>query len=370
MFHGVPNTMSELTTAAIQRAQKNLLAALRAEQSNGPDSVAEFQALTKRARADLPAALAALAQDQRPHGAAAEFSVEMEKLQPLTSTNGIRVPMSRALTNAGNAGFLTGTKTLDAQPATQPTPIAIASGATVIMTNSPISVPRITSTTTTGTLGTETSTVPQSNPAVGTMALSAKNLGAYVEISRLLVKQSNAAEVIRNDIFRALTAKMDNEILNGSGVGGDLTGILSTSGVGSFSGTTLALPTLLNLQDSAGDTLDDSAAFATTRGVAKVLRARPEITGSTDTLWRGPLLRGLLTDIPARTSTAVNAGQLIFGSWSWLWIAIWGGGIELAVNPFGAGNFQNGVIGLRALITMDAGIVWPAAFSVSNSGVT
>ena len=111
---------------------------------------------------------------------------------------------------------------------------------------------------------------------------------------------------------------------------------------------------------------------AANRTVAGLLRQRPETTGSTKTIWDGTLTNGRVVDYPARSTTAMPSGSAIIGNWKYLIIAVWGGGIELVVNPYGdmvtgTQNFMKGVVGYRAMLSMDAGAIYPGAFNYAAS---
>lgn len=55
---------------------------------------------------------------------------------------------------------------------------------------------------------------------------------------------------------------------------------------------------------------------------------------------------------------------MIFGDWSQVVIGEWGV-LELAVNP--NQDFAKGISAVRALYTMDVGVKYAAAFSISSS---
>lgn len=360
--------MHSLSVAAIERAQGNLRVALDSAGAARGDSH-----LDKLARqVDVPAAVLQLTRGLKPGGAAGEYSAEMEKLSARTSQNSVRIPWSiqqRALSSdvAAAGAYLVATHNAPPAQALVPVSAAAALGATIIQTDAPFNVPRITASASTPTLNSDTSTVAPSTPTFGQAALSPKHLGAYVEISRQMLLQSDAQQLMQQHLMAAVGARLDALALMGSGTAGEPTGVANTAGIQSFSGSSLALATLLSLQDGAGDALDATAGFASHAAVAKLLRARSEISGSSKTLWEGPLRAGMLTDLPARTSTALT-GKLLFGCWSHLLIAIWSGGLELAVNPYA--NFQSGLIGVRVLAHFDCACIWPAAFAANSSTVT
>jgi HK97 family phage major capsid protein len=63
-------------------------------------------------------------------------------------------------------------------------------------------------------------------------------------------------------------------------------------------------------------------------------------------------------------SNQVPAANILFGDFSQVIIAEWGT-LELEVNPFA--GFQAGIIGVRAIYSIDIGVRYPAAFSLATS---
>ena len=97
------------------------------------------------------------------------------------------------------------------------------------------------------------------------------------------------------------------------------------------------------------------------------MKSRPAFAGGSRLLWEGALISGFSTGLPARASTALTGAAYFVGSWNFLNIATWGGGIELEVNPYATGNFQAGIVGMRAMLTADVGLTWPAAFNFAST---
>ena len=63
-------------------------------------------------------------------------------------------------------------------------------------------------------------------------------------------------------------------------------------------------------------------------------------------------------------SNNVPSATMIFGDWSQMLMAEWGV-LEVDINPFA--NFQAGIIGVRAMYSVDFGVRVPGAFSVATS---
>jgi HK97 family phage major capsid protein len=361
---------NQAAVAAAMAATQRATDALRLAARKQPSADEQFRTLENKARRGLAKALAVLAKgEHRPTGAVEEYSQEISRSRHLTMSNSIWMPHSlpmRELTQAGTAGFLTATKVLAAKQFTQPVPVTAALGAQILAADDAIVIPKVTAPSTATMLSTESAAASTSNQTLGQSALIPRTAAAYSEVSGLLLKQSSAQAVISQDLYRAIYSAVDRQCLVGSGGNGDALGIMNIPQANQFSGASLALAGLLGAQTSVGDTLNTSGAFVTNRATAAILRARAEFAGSTKTLYEGGLGRGTIVDQPALTTSELPNGSLIFGSWNWAILALWSQ-IEVAINPFGASNFQAGIVGIRALCTFDFSLVWPGAFSVSSN---
>ncbi len=145
---------------------------------------------------------------------------------------------------------------------------------------------------------------------------------------------------------------------------GQMNGLTVSTGVQSFSAAATTTATLTNAQVSLGDAVNDTTGVATTLTIAGALRSRNELGVGSKAMWDGALSHGSLVGLPARSSTAVAAGTMIVGSWTYLNLVVWGA-IEISVNPYA--SFQTGIQGIRAFMTCDSGVTFPAAFTIGNS---
>jgi HK97 family phage major capsid protein len=201
------------------------------------------------------------------------------------------------------------------------------------------------------------------------MSLSPKTVGGYTEISRQLLLQSSpdAEGIVKTDLATICALAIDVGALRGSGASGEPQGIVGTSGVGSVTGTSLAAAGILEFQSdvSAGNLLSGSCGYVTTPAVAALLMARPELpsTGTTR-LWQGNMLEGTLFNMRAMTSNQMSSATMLFGDFSQVVIGEWGV-LEIEVNPYA--NFQAGIVGVRALVSIDVGVRYGGAFSYASS---
>lgn len=232
-----------------------------------------------------------------------------------------------------------------------------------------VTIPKQTAAATPVWLANEASTVTESAQTFGQLALSPKTVGAYVEISRQLLLQSAPAaeQIASSDVANVAAIAVDLAALSGSGAGGQPTGITNTAGIGAFTGTTLGAVALLDAQaDVIGaNVVPVAPGYVTTAIVAGLLMARPELpTTGTTRVWTGSMIDGAIFNLRAAVSAQMAAGTMLFGDWNKLVIGEWGT-LEIETNPYA--NFQAGIIGIRALITIDVGVRYAAAFSLASS---
>lgn len=232
-----------------------------------------------------------------------------------------------------------------------------------------VTIPKLTGAATGYWLANEATAITESQQTFGQLALSPKTLGVYTEISRLLMMQSTPAveALVMEDFARVMALAIDLAVLEGSGSSGQPTGISLTAGIGSVSGSSLALAGVTEFQTdlATGNALTPNCGFVTTPAVAGLLAQRARIS-STDsvTLWRGNVLEGTVEGFRARTTTQITAATMTFGDFAQVVMAEWGM-LEIALNPFA--NFGAAISGIRAIQSVDVGIRQAAAFSRATS---
>lgn len=232
-----------------------------------------------------------------------------------------------------------------------------------------VTIPKQTGSATAVWLANEASTATESAQTFGQLALTPKTVGAYSEISRQLMLQSSpdAEALVQSDLATVCALAIDVGALRGSGSGGEPSGIVGTSGIGSVTGTSLAAAGILEFQSdvAGGNLLSASCGYVTTPAVAALLMARPELpsTGTTR-LWQGSMLEGSMFGMRAMASNQMSSATMLFGDFSKVVIGEWGV-LQVEVNPYA--NFQAGIVGVRALVTIDVGVRYGGAFSYASS---
>jgi HK97 family phage major capsid protein/HK97 family phage prohead protease len=232
-----------------------------------------------------------------------------------------------------------------------------------------VAIPKLTGAATAYWLTNEATAITESQQTIGQLAMAPKTLGAYTELSRLLMLQSTpAAEaLVMNDFAKVLALAIDLAVFEGSGASGQPTGISATGSIGAVTGTSIALAGMIEFQTdlAAGNALTNGCAYITTPAVAGLLKGRARIA-STDsqTLWSGSVLEGSIEGFKATTSTQLTAGSMIFGDFSQVVLGEWGM-LEIALNPYA--SFATAITGIRAIQSVDVGVRQAAAFSRATS---
>lgn len=270
---------------------------------------------------------------------------------------------------ASAGGFLTAAELQGYVPALQAAAVVAQLCTLATAGQVGVAVPRGTGAVSTYWLGTEATQATESQPTFGQAAGAPKMMGAYCEISRQLLLQSNAEEVIRTELRNAGAAALDTVILQGKGYAGEPLGIAGTSGVNAITATTLdygkALDFQLQVALANAPAGTPKLAYIATPTVAKICMTRFHQSNTDGPLWQGSIRAGQMVGADARSTTAAPASSLIYGDFSRVMIVQWAGGLQIQVDPYT--KFQQGIVGIRMLFPVDVIVVHPAAFSVSAS---
>jgi HK97 family phage major capsid protein len=233
-----------------------------------------------------------------------------------------------------------------------------------------LAIPQLSASASATWLSTEATQATESQQTFKQVSSTPKHVAGYTEISRQLLKQSNPAaeQVVMGDLGAILAVAADLAFLNGTGTSGQPLGLLGTSGIGTFSGTTLALAALTEAQQ---DILDGNAlldprglGYATTPAVAKLLKNRQRFTSTDTPLWQGPLHDGTIEGVRALSSNQIPSATMIYGDWSQVLVPEWGV-LAVELNPYA--NFLAGIVGVRAIWSVDVIFRHIESFTVSTS---
>jgi HK97 family phage major capsid protein len=230
-----------------------------------------------------------------------------------------------------------------------------------------VNIPKQSATATAYWLAAETTQITESQQTFIQIPLTPRTAGAYTEISRLLLLQSSpdAEMIVTRDLAAVVGLAVDLGVLAGTGTA-QPQGIIGTSGVGTVTGTSFDYADILEFQSdvASANIMPVSGGYVATPVVAALAMGRSRFANTDTPLWQGNLWDGQMAGFPAMSSMQIPTGDMLFGDWSTVVVGEWGV-LEIAVNP--TANFQAGIIGIRAMYTMDVGVRHPAAFSLMTS---
>jgi HK97 family phage major capsid protein len=216
-------------------------------------------------------------------------------------------------------------------------------------------------------LANESTAITESDPTIGQILMTPKNVGAYTEISRQLMIQSVPAAdmMVMDDLAKVVALAVDQAVVTGTGASGQPAGVFGTAGIGSFSTATCTYTKLLEAQTDLNDSsaLTPSCFYLTTSAVALALAARQRFTSTDTALWNGSIADGQVAGFRAMTATFMPANNVLFLDPTQIIIGEWGA-LELEVNPYA--NFAAGITGIRAWWTVDLALRQPGAASLST----
>ena len=231
-----------------------------------------------------------------------------------------------------------------------------------------LTIPRQTGAATAFWLASETTAITESQQTLGQLAFTPKTAGAYTEISRLLALQGSpdAEMMVMSDLASVVGLAVDAAAINGSGASGQPTGIINTAGIGSVAGTNIQYAGIIEFQTdvAAANAQSASAGYVTTPVVAGLLKQRVMFSGGESPLWAGSLEEGMVDGYRGMSSNQMPAGNLLFGDFNQVVIGEWGA-LEIEVNPYA--NFAAGIIGVRAMYSIDVGLRYAGAFALATS---
>lgn len=218
------------------------------------------------------------------------------------------------------------------------------------------------------------------------LSLTPKTVAAYIDFSRKLSYQSSmdVESMVRNDLASSIAIALDSAAINGTGSSNQPTGILATSGIGSYTiganggAPTWAMVAGLVQEVEIDNALTGSAAFLTNGQVkAKMSVTGKQSSGVEGNFLLGPDLNNLYgypivisQQVPATLTKGSSSGvcsAMLFGVWSDLIVAQWSG-IDLMVDPYTGSNA--GTVRVVAFHDCDIGLRHVESFAECNEITT
>lgn len=247
----------------------------------------------------------------------------------------------------------------------------MAAGATMLSgLKGDVKIPRKSAASTAGWISTEGGAASESEPTFGQVTLAPKTLGAFTDITRLMMMQSSLdiEALIRNDLATAIALAIDNGALQGSGSSGQPTGIKNTSGINAPTAFAAANPTFAEVVAMETAVAEDNAllgnlAYILPASMYGALKTTAKDSGSGQFVVEpGNTINGYR----AIVSNQVTAGDLYFGNFADLLVGMYGG-LDITVDPYTAST--SGTVRIVALQTCDVAVRHAVSFAVNNDGV-
>lgn len=232
-----------------------------------------------------------------------------------------------------------------------------------------VAIPKKTAASTAGWISTEGGASSESEPTFGTVSLTPKTVGAFTDMTRQLILQSTPAieALVRDDLTQALALAIDKGALEGTGLSGQPTGILSTVGVNKPSSFAAAVPTFAEMVALESAVAEDNALFGNLAYITDAatyggLKTKSKDTGSGMFV----LENGEANGYRVIRSQQATAGNVYFGNFADCMIGMWGG-LDLTVDPYTSSN--TGTVRIVALQSVDVALRNPVSFAYNNDGV-
>ena len=232
-----------------------------------------------------------------------------------------------------------------------------------------VAIPKKTAASSGGWISTEGGASSESEPTFGTVSLTPKTVGAFTDMTRQLILQSTPAveALVRDDLTQALALAIDKGALEGTGLSGQPTGILSTSGVNKPSAFAAAVPTFAEMVALETAVAEDNALFGNLAYITDAatyggLKTKSKDSGSGMFVLEGGQANGYNV---IRTQQA-TAGNVYFGNFADLLIGMWAG-LDITVDPYTSSN--TGTVRVVALQTVDVAVRNAVSFAYNNDTV-
>lgn len=232
-----------------------------------------------------------------------------------------------------------------------------------------VKIPKKTAASAAGWISTEGGDASESEPTLGQVTMSPKTLGAFTDVTRLMMMQSSLdiEALIRNDLSTAIAQAIDLGALAGSGSSGQPTGIKNTSGINAPTSFAAANPTFAEVVAMETAVAEDNAlmgnlAYILPAGMYGALKTTTKDSGSGQFVVEpGNTINGYR----AIVSNQATAGDMYFGNFSDLLVGMYGG-LDITVDPYT--NSTSGTVRIVALQTMDVAVRHAVSFAFNNDG--
>lgn len=231
----------------------------------------------------------------------------------------------------------------------------------------------------------ESGSPTESQQAFDQVTMTPKTVGAFTDVSRKLLLQSSidVEAFVRQDLATVLGLELDRTGVNGSGSGGEPTGVLQTSGIGSVpGGTNGGAPNWSHIVDLETAVAVDNAAvgnlaYLSNTKVRGTLKKTEMFDGTNGMpVWE----RGTSTPLNGYNAAVSNQvpsdftkgsgtdlSAIIFGNWADLIMGMWGG-LDLMTDPYT--HSTSGTVRIVVLQDVDMAVRHAESFAAMLDAIT
>jgi len=184
-----------------------------------------------------------------------------------------------------------------------------------------VAIPKATGATTAYWLETETTAITESQPTIGQLLLSPKNVAALTELSHQMMQQGDpsAEALVMNDLAATVALAADIGALQGDGLAGAPTGIINTANIGTFLGTALDYAAVLGAQEDLVKANADrlgNIAYVCDPATTTKMKTRVKFDGTASPIWEGDYRNGTCADVGAFASNQMLDDTMLLGALS------------------------------------------------------
>ena len=227
-------------------------------------------------------------------------------------------------------------------------------------------IPKKTAGASAGWIATEGSAAAESEFTAGSVTMSPKVIGAFTDVTRLLLQQSSldVENLIRDDLTKSIATAIDLGALAGSGTSGQPTGIANTSGINT---TTFAAanPTWAEIVAMESAVANDNALTGSLGYICRpadfgTLKTTEKATGTAQFVVSPD---NSMNGYNVVRSNQVTSGDFYFGNFADLLIGMYGG-LDITVDPYALST--SGGVRIVALQTVDVAVRHAVSFCKSS----
>jgi HK97 family phage major capsid protein/HK97 family phage prohead protease len=305
-----------------------------------------------------------------------EISQDLERSQPKSNPNAVIIDMTRTM-NSGTAGANTIETSVSnsIQDFMQQKSIMQNMGATNFGGNvGDLKIPVGSSDSGASVIATDgTTQVGENSPTLTNKTLSPSRFGTVIPLSYGFIQQStpDVEGYVRKLIAQTFAGTMDDQMIGGSGAGGNVEGILNTTGINAVSngGTQV---TFANFMSAISELGTDAVDVSNLKMIVNPANLSNLVTavkyGSGASASASPILDmnaesdgriGSFMGYPVYVTSKISADTYLMGDFRELAVATWGG-LELSKNDFY--DTRRFISSINGIMSFDAAALQPKAF--------